>query len=42
MPFPVGCLIDPQERTVFVYRPNQQIEVFDEPDSLIPVPNECE
>ncbi len=35
MPFPVGWLIDPLERTMFVYRPNQQIEVFDEPDSLL-------
>lgn len=38
----ISWLIDPLERTVFVYRPNQQIEVFDEPDALIPLPNECE
>lgn len=35
----ISWLIDPLERTVFVYRPNQQIEVFDELDALIPVPS---
>jgi Uma2 family endonuclease len=35
----MGWLIDPSERTIFVYRPQQQIEVFDESDMLIPVPS---
>ncbi len=35
----MGWLIDPDERAVFVYLPKQQIEVFDEPDALIPVPS---
>ncbi len=34
----MGWLIDPDEQTVFVYRPGQAIEVFDEPDALLPVP----
>ena len=33
----VGWLIDPGEQTVFVYRPKQAPEVFDEPDGIIPV-----
>ncbi|MEL7316146.1 MAG: Uma2 family endonuclease, partial [Cyanobacteria bacterium J06559_3] len=32
----MGWLIDPDERTLFVYRPKQEIEVFDEPDTLLP------
>ncbi|MBD2360814.1 Uma2 family endonuclease [Anabaena minutissima FACHB-250] len=35
----MGWLIDPDEQTVFVYRPQQETEVFDEPDALIPVPS---
>ncbi|MGM3308058.1 Uma2 family endonuclease [Anabaena sp. WFMT] len=35
----MGWLIDPGERTVFVYHANQQVEVFDEPDMLISVPS---
>ncbi|MBD2134529.1 Uma2 family endonuclease [Sphaerospermopsis sp. FACHB-1094] len=35
----MGWLIDPGERTIFVYHANQQIEVFDELDMLIPVPS---
>ena len=34
----MGWLIDPDEQTVFVYRPKQETEVFDEPDALLPVP----
>ena len=34
----MGWLIYPKEKTVFIYRPKQEIEVFDDPDSLIPVP----
>ena len=34
----MGWLIDPNEQTVFVYRPKQETEVFDEPDALLPVP----
>lgn len=35
----MGWLIDPDEQTVFVYYPQQETEVFDEPDALIPVPS---
>ncbi len=35
----MGWLIDPDEQTVFVYRPKQQTEVFDEPDAILPVPS---
>jgi Uma2 family endonuclease len=33
----MGWLIDPDERTVFVYLPKQQTQVFDEPEQLLPV-----
>ncbi len=35
----MGWLIDPDEQTVFVYRLQAGIEVFDAPDNLIPVPS---
>lgn len=35
----MGWLIDPGEQTVFTYRPRQEIEVFDEPDSVLPMPS---
>ena len=35
----MGWLIDPEEQTVFVYLPNRQPEVFDEPEQQIPVPS---
>jgi Uma2 family endonuclease len=34
----MGWLIDPDEQTVFVYRPKQETEGFDELDALLPVP----
>lgn len=34
----IGWLVDPAEKTVFVYRPKQEVEVFEEPDTLLPVP----
>ena len=34
----MGWLIDPAERTVFVYRPKQEIEVFDALDDVLPIP----
>ena len=34
----MGWLIDPDEQTIFVYRPKQQPEVFDEPDYSLPLP----
>jgi Uma2 family endonuclease len=34
----MGWLIDPAEKTIFVYRANQ-VEVFDEPDAVLPVPS---
>ena len=35
----MGWLIDPNEKTIFVYRPQQETEVFEESDMIIPVPN---
>jgi Uma2 family endonuclease len=35
----MGWLIDPDERTVFVYLPKQQTLVFDLPEQQIPVPS---
>ena len=35
----MGWLIDPLEQTVFVFRPKQETEVFDESDALLPVPS---
>jgi Uma2 family endonuclease len=35
----VGWLIDPEEKTIFVYRPKQEIEVFEEPDVVLPMPD---
>ena len=34
----MGWLIDPDEKSVFVYRPKQEIEVFDESAQLLPMP----
>lgn len=34
----MGWLIDPAEQTIFVYFPQQQLQVFDEPENLLPVP----
>jgi Uma2 family endonuclease len=35
----MGWLIDPEEQTIFVYQPNQQLEVFDEAEEQLPVPS---
>ena len=35
----MGWLIDPDEKTVFVYRPKQETEVFDQPDQVLPTPS---
>jgi len=35
----MGWLIDPDEKTVFVYRPNQEPEVLDKPDEIVPMPS---
>ncbi|WP_431193359.1 Uma2 family endonuclease [Trichocoleus desertorum] len=35
----MGWLIDPDEQTVFVYLPEQRIQVFDERDILLPMPS---
>lgn len=35
----MGWLIDPHERTVFVYQPRQEIAVFDQPENLLLMPN---
>ena len=34
----MGWLIDPNEKTVFAYRPKQETEVFDQPDQVLPTP----
>jgi Uma2 family endonuclease len=34
----MGWLIDPDEQTIFVYRPKQQLEIFDQPAMKLPVP----
>lgn len=35
----MGWLIDPDEQTVLVYFPQQQTQVFDQPDEYLPVPS---
>lgn len=35
----MGWLIDPFEKTVFAYRLKRETEVFDEPDSALPIPS---
>lgn len=35
----MGWLIDPEEETVFVYEPKQEIALFDHNDTIISVPN---
>ena len=35
----MGWLIDPTEQTVFVYRPGQEIEICDRPETLLPMPS---
>ncbi len=35
----LGWLIEPEEQMVFVYFPKQQPEVFDEPETQLPVPS---
>jgi Uma2 family endonuclease len=35
----MGWLIDPDEKTVLVFCPQQETQVFDDPDVLIPVPS---
>jgi Uma2 family endonuclease len=35
----MGWLIDPDEQSVFVYAPNQQLEVFENPEDRLPVPS---
>lgn len=35
----MGWLIDPDEQTVFIYRPKQEPEVLDEPHEVISVPS---
>ena len=34
---PIDSGIDPGEQTVFAYRPGEEIEVFDEPDAVLPM-----
>lgn len=35
----MGWLIDPDEQSVFVYAPSQQLEVFENPEDKLPVPS---
>jgi Uma2 family endonuclease len=34
----MGWLIDPDDRTVFVYYPNREMAILDEPERLLPMP----
>ena len=34
----MGWLIDPEDRTVFIYHPNGMMELFDEPEAQLPIP----
>jgi Uma2 family endonuclease len=34
----IAWLIDPEERTIFVYQPQQQVLVFDLPEQRLPIP----
>ncbi len=34
----MGWLIDPKEKSVFVYLPNQATKVYEEPETKLPVP----
>jgi Uma2 family endonuclease len=34
----MGWLIDPDDRTVFVYEPDREIVIFDQPDDRLPMP----
>ena len=34
----MGWLINPQEKSIFVYSPDKSTEIFDEPESVLPVP----
>ncbi|MGK7883461.1 MAG: Uma2 family endonuclease [Crocosphaera sp.] len=38
----MGWLIDPDEQTIFIYRPKQEIEVFDQLDLKLPTPSFAE
>jgi len=35
----LGWLIDPEERSILVYPPPNQVVLFDEPDDILPVPD---
>jgi Uma2 family endonuclease len=35
----IGWLIDSEEKTIFVYRPKQETEVFDDPEAVLPMPS---
>jgi Uma2 family endonuclease len=35
----MGWLIDPGERSVLIFRPDQPTEVFDQPEARLPVPD---
>ena len=34
----MGWLIDPEKQTLFVYRSKQEVEIFDEPNQQLPMP----
>lgn len=34
----LGWLIDPEEKSIFVYYPDQTPQAFDEPEQILPVP----
>ena len=34
----MGWLIDPDDRSIFIYQPGQEVEIFDEPEAVLPMP----
>jgi Uma2 family endonuclease len=34
----MGWLIEPDDKAIFVYRPKQETEVFDQPEQVLPMP----
>ena len=34
----MGWLIDPEDRSVFIYQPKQEVKVWDEPKAVLPMP----
>ena len=35
----MGWLVDPEDRSVFIYRPGQEVEISDETEAVLPLPS---